>query len=104
MPPFGKLSGSEVVFKVLAKGRPSKPANALEIGLSDNVWKLLEDSWQTERTLRPPIIEVLDRVRAAAAVCGTLSPVGDFAPQGYEAPQSTFYKFGKSHPHSSSDV
>lgn len=40
--PFSKLSVAEVVFKVLGGGKLLKPANVLELGLSDNVWKLLE--------------------------------------------------------------
>ncbi|KAF9648265.1 kinase-like protein [Thelephora ganbajun] len=90
--PFGKLSGSEVVFKVLGGDKPSKPANALELGLFDKVWKLLEGCWQTERTLRPSVKDVLGRIKAAASVCGTLSPVGG-VPQRYEDPDSDFTKF-----------
>ena len=101
--PFGKLSGSEVVFKVLGGERPSKPANAPELGLSDEVWRLLEDCWRTERTLRPSIKDVLGRVRMGASVCGILSPVGGVT-QRYEDPDSDFAKFGKSLPHSPSDA
>ena len=92
--PFGNLSGSEVVFKVVGGAKPSKPANALEAGLSDEVWKLLEDCWQTQWTLRPSIKVVSSRVRAASSLCGVLSPVGG-VPQRHEDPQSDFDKFGR---------
>ena len=101
--PFGKLSGSEVVFKVVEGGKPSKPANAPELGISDKVWNLLEDCWQTERTLRPSIKGVLGRVKAAASSCGMLSPVGG-VPQPYEAPLSAFDKWGRSFPRSPNDA
>jgi len=81
-----------VVFKVLGEGRPTKPANALELGLSDKVWKLLEDCWQTDRTSRPSTEDVLDRVKGAASVCGILSSVGGIS-QRYEDPDSDFAKF-----------
>lgn len=101
--PFGNLSTSEVVFEVLGGGRPSRPANALELGLSDKVWKLLEDCWKTERALRPSVEDVSGRVKAAALVCGTLSSVKNI-PKWYEDPESRLDKFGRSLPHSSCDV
>ena len=83
-----------MLFKVLADGRPSKPSNALELGLSDNVWRLLEDCWKTQRKLRPLINDVFGRVKAAASVCGVLSPVGGIT-QRYEDPESELDKFGE---------
>lgn len=102
-PPFGKLPMPEVVSRVLEGERPIKPVNATELGLSDEVWKLLEDCWQPQRALRPSVKDVLDRVRGAALVYGTLPPVGD-VPQHYEDPESDFSKFGRSLFHSSNDV
>ena len=95
--PFGKISGSEVVFKVVGGGKPSRPADSLELGLSDDVWELLEDCWKTVHTSRPSIEGVLPRVKAAAFACGILSPVGGI-PQRYEDPDSDFAKFGGSLP------
>jgi len=83
------------MFKVLVGERPSKPANALELGLSDRVWKLLEDCWQLNRTSRPPIGGVSNRVKGAASLCGILASVGGI-PQRYEDPDSDFVKFGMS--------
>lgn len=82
-----------MVFKVLGGVKPPKPTNAPELGLSDGVWKLLEDCWQTERQLRPPVDNVLGRVKSAASACGTLSSVGG-ATQGNEDPE--FSKCGAS--------
>jgi hypothetical protein len=91
--PFGEQTGPEVVAQVLEGARPSKPMNALDLGLSDVVWKLLEDCWQKEPHLRPPVEDFLSRVKSAASVCGTLSPVGGF-PQRNEDPDSDLMKFG----------
>ena len=93
--PFGKLSGIEVVIKVIEGVRPSKPANAPKLGLSDKVWKLLEECWQAERSIRPPVKNVLSRVKAAALGCGTLSPAGSIS-ERYEEPLSAFNKYGGS--------
>ena len=92
-----------MVFKVLGGEKPTKPANALELGLSDKIWKLLEDCWQSDRTLRPSIKDVLGRVRMGASVCGILSSVGGVT-QRHEDPDSDFAKFGKSLPHSPSEA
>jgi len=91
------------VFGVLEGETPLKPVNALEIGLSDEVWKLLEDCWQTERTLRPSVKNVLGRVTAAASICGTLPRVWG-VPQQYEDPDSDSAKFGRSLIHPPSGV
>ena len=91
------------MFKVLDGGKPSKPANALELGLSDRVWKLLEECWQTERKLRPLVKDVLGRVKAAASVCGKLPSVKNI-PKQYEDPESRLDKYGKSPSHSLSGV
>lgn len=102
--PFGRKTGPEVVIKVLGGVRPSKPTNALDLGLSDDVWELLEDSWQTEREQRLPVKDVLVRVKLAASTCGILSPVDDvvqLSPVGgvvqrYDEPDSDFTMFGTS--------
>jgi len=101
--PFGKLSMSEVVFKVLGGENPPKPTNAPELGLSDSIWKFLEDCWQTERTRRPLVKEVSGYVTAAASVCGMLSSVGGI-PQQCEDPETDFTNFGRLPPQSSINV
>ena len=93
MIPFGKKTGPEVVIKVLGGVRPSKPSDALGLGLSDEVWELLEGCWHTKHELRPLVRDVLICVRSAASACGILSPVGGVV-QRYEDPDSGFNKFG----------
>ena len=91
--PFGKRTGPEVVFKVLGGVRPTKPTNALKLGLSDNVWELLEGCWRPERQLRPSVRDVLGCIKSAASTCGTLPPVGGVARRRTD-PDSLFNKFG----------
>jgi len=101
--PFGGLPGPEIVFKVLEGGKPLKPENASGLGLSEKVWKLLEDSWQSDRKLRPSVTDVSSRVKVAASVCGTLSSVGGVT-QRQDDPDSDLFKFGRSLLHPPSDV
>ena len=69
--------------------------DAQGLGLSDEVWELLEDCWETGRELRPPVEEVLSRVKLAASTCGTLPPVGNTT-QRHRDPGSDHSKFGRS--------
>ena len=101
--PFGKLTGPEVIIKVHGGGSPPRPAGAPELGLTDKVWELLEGCWKSDRMARPSVKDVLSRVKAAASICGTLSPVGGALPQ-LDDPESEINKFGRSFPHLSSDV
>jgi len=66
----------------------------------DSVWKLLEDCWQTERTLRSSVGDVSGFVRTAAFVCGSLPSVGGI-PQQCEDPETDFTNFGRLLSHSS---
>ena len=102
MLPFGKNAGWEMVLKVLAGTRPSKPENAPQLGLSDKVWELLEDCWQTERGLRPSVKIVLHRVKSAARVCGTLPSVKDAAHR--QEDHDSDLNYGLSPPSSSGNV
>ncbi|KAF9781364.1 kinase-like domain-containing protein [Thelephora terrestris] len=95
--PYGKRTGPEVVFQVMGGVKPPKPLNALEIGLSDELWELLDKCWQTKRQLRPQVNDVLSRVKSAASACGNLSPVGD-ATQRQEVSDSNFTEFDQSFP------
>ena len=91
--PLGNQSGPQLAFEVLKGVRPSKPVNVLELGLSNEVWELLEDSWKAEYKLRPPVENVLGRVKSSASVCSILPPVGNAAQQ-HGDPDSGFFKFG----------
>ena len=82
-----------MVREVIKGVKPSKPASALSLGLSDEVWKLLEGCWETEGKRRPLAKDVLVCVEAAASICGTLPPVGGLVPL-QEEPHTDVSKFG----------
>lgn len=57
--PFFTWRIAEVVHAVISGGRPPKPENAEEIGMTDIVWDLLTECWREDRTTRPTAVEVL---------------------------------------------
>ena len=67
--PFGmeNLVAGEVIFMVVAGGRPVKPENADDIGFGRGVWELVEGCWKEDRTQRPKIREVHQRLTLAAS-------------------------------------
>ena len=97
------MTGPEVVFKVLGGVRPSKPPNAPDLGLTDKVWKLLEECWLMSSDRRPLVRDVLGRVKSAASACGILPPVGGVTLR-QEDPDSEFNKFGELRLQSPSDT
>ena len=101
--PFGKQTGLEVVLEVFGGVRPSKPSDALGLGLSNEVWELLEGCWHTKHELRPLVKDVLICVRSAASACGILPPVCGVV-QRYKDADLVFNKFGTSLSWSSSDI
>ena len=54
---------------VLERKRPDRPADpgAVERGLTDDVWNLMERCWLQEWEQRPPVNEVLDCLKVALA-------------------------------------
>jgi hypothetical protein len=93
MTPFCKFIESEVVVKVMGGARPSKPPNALNLGFSDKVWRLLEGCWQAESYDRPIVKDVLLCLRSAASASKILSPVGGVVRHRYKEPDSGLNKF-----------
>ena len=69
--------------------------DAQGLGLFNEIWELLEDCWETGRELRPPVEDVLSRVKLAASTCSTLPPVGNTT-QRHRDPGSDYSKFGGS--------
>ena len=96
--PFGRQTEPGAVIKVLGGMGPSKPINALDLGLSDKIWKLLKGCWETGHEDRPPVKDVLVCLKEAASTCGILSPVGYVIQRykQYEVLDSGFNEFGTS--------
>ena len=59
--PFGNLKSEMVVLRVLRGGRPERPRNAQAVGLTDEMWKLLQRCWQQDPDKRPTMEEVVRR-------------------------------------------
>ena len=59
--PFPQRRKARVMYVVMLGGRPAKPENAEEIGMTDVVWGLLKGCWEEERMTRPNAAEVLKK-------------------------------------------
>ena len=59
--PFGEQKDGEVVLRILRGGRPEMPANSQAVGLTADMWKLLESCWQQNPKKRPTMEEVVKR-------------------------------------------
>ena len=61
--PFEELKNEAVVPWVLKGGRPKMPENVQAVGLTGEMWKLIENCWQHDPEERPTIEEVVKRWR-----------------------------------------
>ena len=64
--PFGNIKLVELSYHVSFGVRPEKPGNAEAIGISDSLWKLVQECWKGDRMRRPRIQEVVAGVGDAA--------------------------------------
>ncbi|OCH88103.1 kinase-like protein [Obba rivulosa] len=58
IPFFEIQSAAGVITRVLDKKRPQRPLQATGIGLSDEVWDIMEQCWRHEPDARPPMTSV----------------------------------------------
>jgi len=59
--PFEEQKNEAVVLQISRGGRPVMPANAQVVGLTSDMWKLLESCWQQNPKKRPTMDEVVRR-------------------------------------------
>ena len=57
--PFEKQKTQTAAQKIAKGGRPEMPGNAQEVGLTGEMWKLLESCWQQDPRKRPKMEEVV---------------------------------------------
>ena len=57
--PFHPMREFEVMHAVVEGGRPPKPENAEDIGMTEAVWELMRECWKEDRTERPIMPEIL---------------------------------------------
>jgi len=61
--PFEEQKNEAVVLRISRGGRPEMPANAQAVGLTAEMWKLLESCWNQSPKKRPAMDEVVRRWR-----------------------------------------
>ena len=72
--PFHTVRDTEVVYKVIQGERPTIPANASEIGISEGLWELLVKCWNHNYTKRPQINEIFQHLSQEPALALIFSP------------------------------
>jgi tetratricopeptide (TPR) repeat protein len=50
---------------VVSGKRPTRPADASDLGISDPIWRLLTDCWSADRQGRPDVVQVWNMVQEA---------------------------------------
>jgi len=61
--PFAEYHDDMVIFKVIAGMRPSRPMYSLKLGLTDDLWSLVQRSWVHDPGQRPHLSEILSCLR-----------------------------------------
>ena len=61
--PFEEQKNEAVVLRISRGGRPEMPGNAQAVGLTTEIWKLLESCWHQNPKKRPTMEEVVRRWR-----------------------------------------
>ena len=56
-------NATEVVFQILRGDRPKMPKNAREVGLTVEIWNLIESCWRQDPKRRPTIEEIVARLQ-----------------------------------------
>ena len=67
--PFEGQKNEAVVLHVSRGGRPEKPENAQAVGLTDEMWKLLESCWRKNPNKRPTMEEIVRKLERFVAEC-----------------------------------
>ena len=54
------------MFKVMNGERPARPAEAVGVGLTDDLWDLIKSAWAQDKQHRPPVETIVDFLLRAA--------------------------------------
>ena len=66
-PPFSNQQKPEVAFHVVLEGRrPSQPKNPESLGITNEIWNLLEVCWAKNASSRPKVGQVVGRLNEVA--------------------------------------
>lgn len=95
--PFEEYNNHAVTPKIVAGVRPRRPTDAAEIGFSDSLWQLAEDSWKQDPKERCTIEVALEQVNLITRYWDPLTRAGARLQQdsGPDSDQTvTFYDMG----------
>jgi len=51
---------SAVMLRVIQGERPARPEEAIELGLTDDLWELIRSAWAQDAEHRPPVEKIVD--------------------------------------------
>lgn len=80
--PFHNYQQHAAALKVGEGFRPERPENAVAIGISDPLWQIVEDCWETECMKRSTIHVVLEQLSQIAQYWVPPSPVAEYSGPG----------------------
>ncbi|KAH9935725.1 uncharacterized protein B0H18DRAFT_421499 [Fomitopsis serialis] len=92
IPFFNLTRDATVVFRVILGIRPERPAAATPLGLSDDVWTLMDNGWGPQWHRRPRIRHVLEILRESLrryGLFGTHPPTWPLADDRYTPSSQT---------------
>lgn len=69
---FPYLRDGQVIMEIVMEKRhpPRPPEPAASVGLSDYIWRLLQDCWSYEASDRPSMQYVIRNLGKASCLCG----------------------------------
>ena len=82
--PLQRVIPIEHLCNIMRGVRPSKPANAKAIGISETLWGVIQKCWDDDRTRRPRIREVVANISDAAANWHTDMPPSYAQPEAVD--------------------
>lgn len=71
--PFEELRNEVVLLHISRGNRPEMPRNAHAVGLTVEMWKVLESCWQQNPKKRPEMREVVKKWEGFVKNCGELN-------------------------------
>jgi len=64
--PYARAIEAQVIYRTITGFRPKRPENSVKLGLSDEVWEILQKCWDHDPSERPEAHLVLDWLSQAA--------------------------------------
>jgi len=58
--PFNSFRDSTVMVKIIRGERPTRPKDTTKLGLTDDLWELIQSAWAQDAEHRPPVEKIID--------------------------------------------